>query len=206
MATFYILAYSGPNALKDALSTTGSYFGAVATLGAAVIAAHLFNDWKEQHNKTILAGEAKLAFSLLHNERNILHDMKYFLSKKLDQNPSEHLNLYDSNLSPLPGALTSMVNMNRLKLAEFVFLIEGSQLHSDLDEYRESIALLNKNITDWKFPPKTYNDVFENYNSLIVDLLRLNFIILQNLKSYILYKDKALLKEPSHISPHSHSS
>lgn len=53
MATFYILAYSGPNAMSDALSTTGSYFGAVTTLGTAVIAAYLFNDWKEQHNKNI---------------------------------------------------------------------------------------------------------------------------------------------------------
>lgn len=32
--------------MSDALSTTGSYFGAVATLGAAVIAAYLFNDWR----------------------------------------------------------------------------------------------------------------------------------------------------------------
>ncbi|MGE8539561.1 MAG: hypothetical protein ACN6NI_09785 [Acinetobacter sp.] len=45
MATFGILAYSGPNSLSSALSTTGSYFGGVATLGAAIIAAHLFNDW-----------------------------------------------------------------------------------------------------------------------------------------------------------------
>lgn len=53
MATFFVLAYSGPDAMKDALSTTGSYFGAVATLGTAIIAAFLFNDWKEQHNKNI---------------------------------------------------------------------------------------------------------------------------------------------------------
>lgn len=53
MATFFVLAYSGPDAMKDALSTTGSYFGAVATLGAAIIAAFLFNDWKEQHNKNL---------------------------------------------------------------------------------------------------------------------------------------------------------
>lgn len=53
MATFYILAFSDPNAMKDALSTTGSYFGAASTLGAAVIAAYLFNDWREQHNKIV---------------------------------------------------------------------------------------------------------------------------------------------------------
>lgn len=47
MATFYILAYSGPDAMSDALGTTGSYFGATATLGASIIAAYLFNDWRD---------------------------------------------------------------------------------------------------------------------------------------------------------------
>ena len=38
-------------AISGALSTTGSFFGGFATLGAAIIAAHLFNDWRVQHNK-----------------------------------------------------------------------------------------------------------------------------------------------------------
>lgn len=53
IATFLIFAYSSESALQDALSTTGSYFGAAATLGAAIIAAHLFNDWRSQHNKQV---------------------------------------------------------------------------------------------------------------------------------------------------------
>ncbi|WP_288384695.1 hypothetical protein [uncultured Acinetobacter sp.] len=44
---FYQYSWSAA-AAKDALSTTGSYFGAVATLGASVVAAYLFNDWREQ--------------------------------------------------------------------------------------------------------------------------------------------------------------
>lgn len=39
-------------AVQDSLSTTGSIFGAVATLGAAGVAAYLFNDWREIHNQT----------------------------------------------------------------------------------------------------------------------------------------------------------
>lgn len=35
-------------AIQDSLSTTGSIFGAISTLGAAAVAAYLFNDWKEQ--------------------------------------------------------------------------------------------------------------------------------------------------------------
>lgn len=42
---FYKYSWS-VEAAKEALSTTGSYFGAIATLGAACIAAYLFNDWR----------------------------------------------------------------------------------------------------------------------------------------------------------------
>lgn len=44
---FYQYSWS-VTASKDALSTTGSYFGAVATLSATIVAAYLFNDWKVQ--------------------------------------------------------------------------------------------------------------------------------------------------------------
>jgi len=44
---FYKYSWSA-EAAKDALSTTGNYFGAAATLGAAIIAAYLFNDWRDQ--------------------------------------------------------------------------------------------------------------------------------------------------------------
>jgi hypothetical protein len=45
--------------LKDSLSTTSGFFGGITTLIAAYIASRLFNDWKEQHNKQVLAFEAK---------------------------------------------------------------------------------------------------------------------------------------------------
>lgn len=45
-------------AIKDALSTTGAFFGGFATLGAAVIASNLFNDWKAQHDKNIESDSA----------------------------------------------------------------------------------------------------------------------------------------------------
>lgn len=35
-------------AVKDSLSTIAGFFGGFATLGAAVIAAYLFNDWKDE--------------------------------------------------------------------------------------------------------------------------------------------------------------
>lgn len=65
IATFWIFyKYSwNVEAAKDALGTTGSYFGAATTLGAAIIAAYLFNDWKDQHNKTV---EKEIVWDVVH--------------------------------------------------------------------------------------------------------------------------------------------
>ena len=60
---FYTYAAS-PVAAKDALSTTAGFFGGVATLWAACIAAYLFNDWQSQHNKQI---EAKFITTIIDN-------------------------------------------------------------------------------------------------------------------------------------------
>lgn len=56
IATFFLFAIGGilyfywgnASAVKDALSTTSSFFGGFATLGAAIIAAYLVADWKSQ--------------------------------------------------------------------------------------------------------------------------------------------------------------
>ena len=46
------------NNLKDALSMTASFFGGIATLVAAYVAAKLFNDWKEQERMVFIRNTA----------------------------------------------------------------------------------------------------------------------------------------------------
>lgn len=55
VSIFWILySYWGDaSAVKDSLSTAGSFFGGFATLGAAIVAAYLFNGWIDQHNKQV---------------------------------------------------------------------------------------------------------------------------------------------------------
>lgn len=48
--------------LKETLTITIGFFGGFATLGAAYIAANLFNDWGVQHNKSI---EIKFIFKII---------------------------------------------------------------------------------------------------------------------------------------------
>lgn len=42
------------DSFKDSLEFSSSIFGGLTTFGAAIIAAHLFNDWKVQHNKQVI--------------------------------------------------------------------------------------------------------------------------------------------------------
>lgn len=68
---FYQYSWSAA-AAKDALSTTGSYFGAVTTLVAAIIAAYLYTDWKEPHFALKIASEQKEIIALTRRmKRNI---------------------------------------------------------------------------------------------------------------------------------------
>lgn len=46
------LCFDSPNAAREAINVLGSYFGGVATLWAAFIAAYLFNDWRAE-NKAV---------------------------------------------------------------------------------------------------------------------------------------------------------
>lgn len=54
--TWIIFEFSNSsNSLKDSLSIVSSLFGGIATLAAAYVGSMLFNDWKEQHNKTVIS-------------------------------------------------------------------------------------------------------------------------------------------------------
>lgn len=61
IVTVWILVCVSPEKLDQALNITESSYGPVATLGAAVIAAYLFNDWKSVQKYT---NEVKVSESL----------------------------------------------------------------------------------------------------------------------------------------------
>ncbi|MGN5723711.1 hypothetical protein ACNQO9_00505 [Acinetobacter calcoaceticus] len=176
-------------AVQDSLSTAGSIFSAIATLGAASVAAYLFNDWKEQHNRTIIASEAKIAFKCIHAELQILRKIKrkvkvfnYSLF-----NPTQILE--NDELDKAHVTLTNEVNKNQNNLSEFVVLIDGRELFETIKLYYKSINDLNENRVEWTDNKKTYEEIFESYDLKLDKLLTDNLNILDNLKSYILYDE-----------------
>lgn len=80
MAIFAIFFkyWGNVTAIKDSLTILSSFFGGFATLGAALIAAYLFNDWKEQHNKQVTNILALQAYDEFSNfEKNTLEFATY---------------------------------------------------------------------------------------------------------------------------------
>lgn len=69
-------------AAKDALSTTGSYFSAVTTLVAAIIAAYLYTDWKEPHLFLKIAAEQKEIIALTRRMKRNIDAFSLFMRTK----------------------------------------------------------------------------------------------------------------------------
>ena len=82
MATFAIFAFSSPDGMKDALSTTGSYFGAASTLAAAIIAAYLYTDWKEPFFVSKIASEQKEIIALTRRMKRNIDAFSLFMSSR----------------------------------------------------------------------------------------------------------------------------
>ncbi|MEK5788851.1 hypothetical protein V3528_13930 [Acinetobacter johnsonii] len=61
LMTFWIFYEfsSTSRSAETSLATTGNYFGGVATLATAIIAAYLYSDWRDPHNSNIEAQHNK---------------------------------------------------------------------------------------------------------------------------------------------------
>lgn len=106
--------------LKETLTITIGVFGGLATLGAAYIAANLFNDWKEQHNKQV---ENQLILTIVNNFNKLdnsmtgpwfeLHDLH-----KLDQQEVDrYFNQFRNNIGNIKLAfLDTTTSIERLAI------------------------------------------------------------------------------------------
>jgi hypothetical protein len=194
LITFWIFyAYSwNADAAKDALSTTGSFFGAGATLGAAIIAAFLFNDWKDQHNKQVLAYEAKENFMLIHKERDIIHKLK-FTCTDISQGNSNKYITWHSFSENFDKELLGQFNKNKDAMVTFCFLAHEQSIYNLLLEYRSEIEVITNFLIEKKkeqysdFTAITEEDA-ANTLELLTAVETKNENVLNELKTYIFVK------------------
>lgn len=125
IATFWIFyKYSwNPEAAKDALSTTGSYFGAAATLGAAIIAAYLFNDWGVIEDHKTKNGH-------INNAVNTYLQLEEFLKLKTILLRNTQLTLQAQAIT-LQNRIGLMLDLNEMQI-EILYTLRALQTHIQL--------------------------------------------------------------------------
>ena len=132
-------------AIKDALSTTGAFFGGFATLGTAVVASYLFYGWKEQHNKTVIADVAKQILINVNDDLDYLTQLTGYL-RKLSPNNSL---LNESIHKNIAGYLTALLGNGKKTSAQTLILFEltgDEHLEARRIGYHSGLIELSKNI------------------------------------------------------------
>lgn len=169
------------NATSNDISAFGSILGGVGAFFGGFVALFIFYGWKRQHNKSIIANEAKLAFNKIHNERNIIHSMKFNLIKIHEIYDSERVAYIHVFLSDVKK-LENLHNNNKGTISEFINLIEGSKLQRDILEYSSYL----ENFQNIRFRDLGVDQtVFIHLMNTISKSENLNSDFLQELKTYI---------------------
>lgn len=178
--------------LKESWSVSVSFLSVLATLGTAIIAANLFNDWRDQHNKQVLAYEAKENFMLIHKERDIIHKLK-FTCIDISQGKSNKYITWYSFSESFEKELLEQFNKNKDTMTSFCFLAHEQSIYNLLLEYRSEIEVITKLLI------KKKNEPYSNFASItkedainILELLKVmetkNGNVLTELKTYIFVK------------------
>lgn len=192
-----------PRPIYDALYIGGTFFGGFATLTAAYIASRMFNDWKDQHNKTIYSDFAIKNISMLqeliislNKHISIKNDVKFFLDRfpLIDLNNShikDNFNLiselYDRQLIQTKEKLNNYKTSSELILLTIGAKEEELQHINEINNKIELILEVNSKIfIDNIFCREYLNAIItecENLNTILNSKIHIN--IIKTLTPYI---------------------
>ncbi|USA53887.1 hypothetical protein NDN13_01455 [Acinetobacter sp. C32I] len=168
------------NALKESWSITFSALAAFTTIGTAIIAAYLFNDWKDQHNhqarKEFIVG-IKQDFN---NYKNFVNDkthrmhflrFEYFNKQSL---PTEHRNYmieilqYNSSISK--HILDLKLGVQNLDIiSNNTELTVSKKINAKITEIEERIdqlySCITMNLSNTN--PSTFHQYISEYHNYI---------------------------------------
>ncbi|QKQ69945.1 hypothetical protein [Acinetobacter sp. 10FS3-1] len=174
------------DSFKDALSFAGGIFGGLATFGAAIIAAYLFNDWRISHNKNI---DAQLCMKVMDSvydcDLNLLRINSFLVDYLSEPNKISYQRELNVNLNQLRDIINIMASSLCI-LGHIIpkndynrnFLPSLQGVIDDLEEYHKTIDTTFRGLNTpmpSEFIQK-YNMLCENsrmkYRSVIEELRR----------------------------------
>lgn len=159
----------------------------VATLFAPIAALILYDNWKIQHNKTLLSEEAKSVYYVLHKERICFYELREFIIKRAKINKDKRIvddPMFTRNLE----TIADIFNSNRAKLGEFTILAEDQNFHIFIEKYRESFKELVKLKESFDFSGRNYVQTEVEILELIELIKTKNYDCITEVKTYIFMK------------------
>lgn len=132
---YFVLSDVDPSKqpLKDALSIAASFFGGFATLTAAYIASKMFNDWKDEHNKSV---DKEIVFGVISNLNSFLLETQHFhnsISQVVDLSELRQFNLSDDEFTETIKYLRQIIRQHENAIANVTN--NYSDLESVMSEY-----------------------------------------------------------------------
>lgn len=185
---FFYYAGLNSSAIKEnsVAATQANMFVVAATLFAPLAALIFVQDWKTQHNKTLLSNEAKNLLKPLLLEQNLLLTLEIKINEQYEIE-NNRFTVTDNQLNRVFQAYSDITKKNNLDHAFFNFLVEKrtSDLYNKyLKQGGKLIDFHNKCNEDLK----SYTSVKKDLK-LLLDELKLDINKLTDeLKSYILIK------------------
>lgn len=164
LSLFWIFyEYSGSqNSTKDAISTLSGYFGGIATLWAAIIAAYLFNDWRVVKQYEVILNYVliikkqiqELITFINTNRKNFI---KYKSRIKDPHLKLEEFRLLQLEIAELEGEIIARLNFICLEMNELYFL----KTQKPQDPITTALIEKIKYFTEIGVNQKNYFDVWE---------------------------------------------
>lgn len=191
--TWIIFDFNGSSSsLKDTWSIVGSIFGGITTLAAAYIASRLFNDWKEQHNKQVLASEAKENFKLIHLELDCIHELKFTCEDLSQDKSTKHISWHFIT-TDFENNLVNLFNQNKDKMSSFYSLSEGRDIYTLMENYHSEMGVVAEFLYTKKSQPFSQTTFLNSQMGtevllLVQGLEKKNGEVLKELKKYIFVK------------------
>ncbi|HAV2934495.1 TPA: hypothetical protein JH913_002323 [Acinetobacter baumannii] len=171
---------------KIDISFIKDIFSIGATLAAALIAVSLFNDWKEQHNKTNLAPEAIEIYKLINADIKISAEYINLIKNNVNKNlqPLLAVEIFEKF-----GEFVEIREKRTVELMYFATLAKNEEIGGLIHEYASCVDKQLNYLNPIMRSQQIIDQNFINNNNIFIkELTKIQLEINKKLSDYILLK------------------
>ncbi|HCA5336770.1 TPA: hypothetical protein MW296_001448 [Acinetobacter baumannii] len=171
--------------IKEYMTLYLSMLGVVATLFASFVVIYAYDNWKEQHNKTVLAEEAKLIWKDINDAKqnllavNALNELNILTETYV--NDSQRIKIH------VDRAMETIINSTQ-KTIYLGALSKNPQFNENLHSIAPHLKTFGENFKHAYLNKVTVDDFYKMQEESYKNILRELDKTLKELESYILIK------------------